>query len=179
MTSGVSQLTNTEPSHRRSIRLPGFDYASAGAYFVTLVAASRKCRFGRIDGEEMELSDLGRVVEQEWLTTPRMRSGVALGSFVIMSNHLHAIVWLPPAASERSDQSSNLTRGSLGALVGGYKAVVTKRHRLALDDPGAIVWQRSFYEHVVRDETDLHAIEAYIEDNPRRWAEDGENPFRV
>jgi putative transposase len=163
---------------RRSVRLPDFDYASAGAYFVTLVAASRRCLFSKIEGDEVRLGDFGRIAQEEWLATPAIRNGVALGAFVLMPNHLHAIVWLAPANALVTRQAANLTRGSLGALVGGYKAIVTKRHRIAVADPTAVVWQRSFYEHIIRDEKDLAAIETYIEDNPRRWAEDAENPFR-
>ena len=154
--------------NRRSIRLPGFDYSSQGMYFVTIVAADRACVFGEIVGDTCSATPLGRIVEEEWLATAVVRPGVTLEAFVLMPNHVHAIVGLPPRAES--------TPGSLATLVRGFKAAVTRRHRLETAVPDAIVWQRNYYEHIIRDAEDWTAIHAYIADNPRRWAEDTENP---
>ena len=161
-------------NRRRSVRLPDFDYSSQGAYFITIVSNARQFQFGDIISGDLQPSSLGQIVSNEWLATPAIRSGVTLGAFVVMPNHLYAVVWLPSSTDGISNPKAY--RRSLGALMSGYKAAVTSRYRSLIGDANALVWQRSFYEHVVRDEIDLHAIEAYIQDNPRRWAEDSENP---
>jgi putative transposase len=165
-------------NHRRSTRLPGYDYASAGAYFITLVAASRECLFGSLDNGQWHASELGRAAQEAWMATPQVRPGLALGAFVVMPNHIHAVVWLPKQELGNIQGTTHAGRRTLGRVVAGYKSVVTKRYRDLTAKSGAIVWQRSFYEHVIRDDEDLTAIEAYIEDNPRNWAHDAENPFR-
>ncbi len=164
--------------HRRSIRLPGYDYASPGAYYITLVAANRDCLFGRVEAGQFELSTLGGIVSNEWLATPQIRPGVTLGAFVVMPNHLHAIIWLPKTDVEPMARPLGFGRRSLSSVVSGYKATVTRQHRAAVQHSNAVVWLRSFYEHVIRDEDDLAAIEAYIEQNLLRWAEDSENRWR-
>ena len=155
--------------NRQTIRLPHFDYASQGAYFVTIVAANRQCVFGEVIGGQLQATTLGRIVQEEWLATAAVRPGVKLEAFVLMQNHVHGIIGLP--ASKITDAS-----GSLATVVRGFKAAVTKRHRLNVSDPDATVWQRNYYEHIIRDEKDWNAIHAYIAGNPCRWAEDSENP---
>ena len=155
-------------ANRRSIRLPGFDYSSQGAYFVTIVANNRRCAFGEIVGEHLKTTKLGRMVEEEWLVTAQVRPGVELEAFVLMPNHMHGILCLP---SPRSTDGS----GSLATTVRGFKAAVTRRYRREASEPDAVVWQRNYYD-IIRDDDDWNAIHAYIEDNPRHWAQDSENP---
>lgn len=171
--------------HRRSIRLLGFDYASAGGYFVTLVTHGRQSLFGSIVDGRLRATEIGRIAESEWQTTSSVRREIALGDFVLMPNHLHAVVFIHPSdAGSGPDPTlqvgngrrrSGPTQRSLGALIGGYKSVVTKR-AVALGMPAHSIWQRNYYEHVIRDEADLSKICAYIADNPARWSEDAENP---
>ena len=163
---------------RRSVRLPGFDYASQGAYYITLVTADRACLFGRLEADELKPSALGAIVIKEWRATPIVRPGVTLGAFVAMPNHLHAVVWLPKSDVEPKTRPKGYSDRSLSSLVSGYKATVTRQHRAATRNDSAVVWQRSFYEHVIRDEDDLAAIETYIDQNPSRWADDAENRWR-
>jgi len=80
--------------HRRSIRLPAYDYSTSGAYFVTIAAHQQRALFGRMSGLRVELSTLGTLVREEWLMTPKLRQHVELDQFVVMPNHLHAILWL-------------------------------------------------------------------------------------
>ena len=129
---------------RRSVRLPGFDYSSAGAYSVTLVTASRLCVFGCVAADHLQPSVLGQVVEDEWLATPSVRPGVTLGAFVVMPNHLHAIVWFPLTLTEPTQENSRTYRRTLGNLIAGFKSVVTRRHRDLVSDANAVVWQRGF-----------------------------------
>jgi REP element-mobilizing transposase RayT len=174
--------------HRRSIRLPGYDYAAGGSYFITICTAGRECVFGEVTDGEMILSDAGRIAEEEWLRSTQIRRELTAGAFVVMPNHLHGIVTVEP-----NDPSAHVgahgvrpvsippgrSRGSIGSFVAGFKSAATRRINEAHDTVGTSVWQRNYYEHVVRGEDDYYRIVEYIRDNPRRWAEDEYNPVRV
>lgn len=94
--------------HRRSIRLHGYDYAQAGAYFVTICTQNRECLFGDIEDGEMRLNDYGRVVEEEWLRTATIRREVELDAFIVMPNHVHGIIVIN--AERRSQANVGATR---------------------------------------------------------------------
>jgi REP element-mobilizing transposase RayT len=170
------------PGHRRrSIRLIDFDYAGGALYFVTICADRRRCIFGRVDDGEARLNALGRVVEDEWIKSLEMRRHVDLDAYVIMPNHLHAIVALFDQGARSAPLCArNLRSGmqakSLASLVAGFKAAVTRRASNALPRLRLPVWQRNYYEHIVRDDRDLERIRAYIEANPARWEEDIYHP---
>ena len=166
---------------RRSIRMPGWDYRSAGAYFVTLVA-TRRLLFRRVAGGVMALSPWGRIVHEEWLSSAAIRREIRLDEFVVMPNHVHGIVWIlkgaqsvggsegaRPAPPQRAPRS-------LGAVVGGFKSSVTKKINQVSQNSNAPIWQRNYYERVIRDESELERARIYILHNPGRWAEDAENP---
>lgn len=182
--------------NRRSTRLRWHDYAGGGVYFVTICAQGRVCLFGEIAVDEMALSEFGRVAGEEWLRSGEMRQEVTLDAFVVMPNHVHGLVSLPPPGSADVEAAkagegapdgregavraamrlAPRGRRSLGAFVGAYKAAVTARINTLRGSPGVLVWQRNYYEHVVRDEADLERIRRYIMENPARWALDRENP---
>jgi REP element-mobilizing transposase RayT len=172
--------------HRRSIRLRGYDYAAKGAYFVTLVTFAREPIFGDISQGKMTLSALGEIATTEWIRSASIRQEIDLDDFVVMPNHLHAIVHIRDVvvgahghAPLRPVFASNMpirTPRSLGSLVGGYKGAVTKRINLLRGAPGLEVWQRNYYERVIRDEAELNRIRQYILNNPAMWAADPENP---
>ena len=165
--------------HRRSIRMSGYDYAEEGAYFVTVVTHQRECLFGGIADGEMRIDRYGEVVRDEWLRSVQIRREIDLDVFVVMPNHLHGIVVIRdvgahgraplPLAPHRPPRS-------LGSFVAGFKSAVTKRINEIRDAPGVPVWQRNYYEHVIRDEDDLYRVRRYIAENPLRWDEDPENP---
>ncbi len=174
--------------HRRSIRLRDFDYAAAGAFVVTLCTQGRLCVLGRIEDGEMLLSPFGRIVEEEWLQTPVVRPNVDLDAFVVMPNHVHGIIVLlnHPGNSDAGMATTRAThrvaptgppRGSIGAIIGQIKAVTTKRVNALRATSGASLWQRNYYEHVIRDDRDLARIRDYIAANPACWQEDIENPY--
>ncbi len=172
--------------HRRSIRLPGYDYAQPGAYFVTIVAMGRECLFGYVENGEVKLNCFGLIVSEEWRRTPEIRREVELDAFVVMPNHVHGIVVITSDAQRASDvgatgRSPLRPHGpnakSLGALIAGFKASVTKRINVQRDTAHLPVWQRNYYEHVIRDERDWDRIRRYIESNPCAWADDDENPL--
>lgn len=185
--------------HRRSIRLPGYDYARAGAYFVTICAQNRECLFGDITDGEMRPNDAGRMVQAVVRELPLHFHEVATPAFVLMPNHLHMIINLEApvlgdqgvpelgrAGTSTSPRSSpqvpeqGRTAG-LPEIVAALKSVTTTRYREGVYElgwpafPGKL-WQRNYYERIIRDDAELLAIHQYILDNPLRWNEDEENP---
>jgi REP element-mobilizing transposase RayT len=174
-------MTSAPGYKRRSIRLKDFNYASGALYFVTICADSRRCIFGRIEDGETRLNALGRIVEDEWLKTLELRRHIDLDAYVIMPNHLHAIVaLLDQGARSAPLRGRRLREGmqakSLASLVAGFKAAITRRASHVLPRLRMPIWQRNYYEHVVRDERDLERIRGYIEANPARWEEDSYHP---
>jgi len=170
-----------ERHHRRSIRLKGHDYAGAGTYFVTICAQDREPLFGEIVEAEVCLSDLGRIVEEEWLRTPSLRPRIVLGEYVVMPNHMHGIIMVvegrdtaPPCPY--ASAFGKPVAGSLSTVIGAFKAMATKRINDLRDTRGARVWQSNYYEHIIRNERELVAIRRYILGNPAQWGADRENP---
>jgi REP element-mobilizing transposase RayT len=166
--------------HRRSIRLPAYDYAQPGAYFVTVVTHQRQCLFGEIVDGQAVVNGYGDVVEREWLRSTQIRREIQLDAFVVMPNHIHGIVIIGDhtmnvGAHGRAPLLRRSPR-SLGSFIAGFKSAVTKRINETRGTPGLPVWQRSYYERVIRDEEELNRSRQYIADNPGRWADDPENP---
>ena len=174
---------NPNIHHRRSIRLEGYDYAQAGAYFVTICAHARECLFGEIDADAMMLSEFGEIVRDEWLKSCAIRSEIKLDAYIVMPNHFHGIVYIASTDSIRGDDRLVAPVGpkpkSLGAFMAGFKSAVTKRINEMRRTPGATVWQRNYYEHIIRNEADYNRIAEYINHNPQRWAQDSLNPVRA
>lgn len=180
--------------NRRSIRLPGYRYNWMGFYFVTLCAYERQCLFGEILDRRMILNETGLVVDEEWRRAPAIRPSVRLDQFVIMPNHLHGILQISPSgAPQVMPQVVGATCGrpgreggrpgpesmSVGAILAGFKAACTRRINGLRGTPGTPIWQRNYFERVIRNEEELIAIRRYIENNPAAWAEDVENPERI
>ncbi len=176
-----------ERHHRRSIRLPTYDYTQPGAYFVTLVTYERACLFGDIVDGEMRLNAWGEIARAEWFQTAVVRPSVVLydDEFVVMPNHVHGIIWIVGATRRvapttrrvaPTDNPRGPASGSIGAIMAQYKSAVTKRINALRGIPATPVWQRNYYEHIIRDDGELERIRQYILDNPARWAEDQEYP---
>ena len=171
-----------EPRARRSIRLRDYDYASAGAYFVTMVTRDRQCLFGDVVDGEIRLNHWGQTVRDEWEKSAQIRKEIELDAFVVMPNHVHGIVVItdaPERATGRSPLHSGPTERSLAAFVGGFKSAVTKGIREVSGSPGTPVWQRNYFEHVIRNEESLHRIQQYIHNNPAQWEFNRENPLAM
>lgn len=172
-------LFNPEIHHRRSIRLKEYDYAQPGAYFVTICTNNHSCIFGDVVKEKVELSLFGLIVKDEWLRTPTIRPEVKLDEYVIMPNHFHSIIFITnhnrgaklcaPTKLRRKPQS-------LSSLVAGLKSSVTKRINQFKKTPGIPVWQRNYYEHIIRNEKELYETRKYINENPLKWDLDKYNP---
>jgi REP element-mobilizing transposase RayT len=159
------------PGGRRlSIRLSAHDYSASAMYFLTLCAYRRAPLFGRISDGVVALSPAGRIVRDLWIKTSEMRPGVLLDAFVIMPDHMHAIIALPPGAGRKSEVGSlRCAAGSLGALVAGYKASCTSEVRRLAGTTRLRLWQRNYYERVIRDGCALEQMRRYIAANPAHW----------
>jgi REP element-mobilizing transposase RayT len=175
--------------NRRSIRLKGYDYSQAGAYFVTIVAYQRECLFGEIVGDDVVLNDYGRVVKKWWHTIPVHFPTIETFTFVIMPNHVHGIILITDdgrgVVSAPDDnmkikhvgrETLPLRRPTLGQIVAYFKYQSTKEMN-AMDGTGTITkfWQRNYYERIIRDEREMDHIHNYIESNPSMWVDDEEN----
>ena len=188
---------NPEIHHRRSIRLKGYDYTQPGAYFVTICSHQRDEIFGEIINGEMKLSALGETVHEEWLRSAKIRKEIQIfeDEFVIMPNHVHAIVRIIEtvgaggrAASPNGGVRPNTERAhamrpnafprraprSLGSFIAGFKASVTSRATRELNITG--IWQRNYHERIIRDETEFKNIWNYIDTNPLHWQKDQLHP---
>ena len=143
---------------RHSIRLPGYDYAQAGAYYITLCTSQRAHLFGHITSGRMALSDLGRATRQEWLHTPHMRPNVGLDAFVVMPDHFHAVVVITERAEVATASGFRSPSHTLGAIIRGFKAAMTRQANTLWGTSGQLLWQCNYYEHIIRDDADLDRI---------------------
>ncbi len=181
--------------HRRSIRLQGYDYSQAGAYYVTIVAWQRECLFGEVINKEMQLTKFGLVAKQQWEKLPKGFPNIELGAYMIMPNHMHGIIEIindRGTAGNRINLDDELSRraptqeqfqkpvkGSIPTIIRSYKSAVSYRINLMRRTDGVPVWQRNYYEHIIRNQTDLQNKTDYIEANPLLWDEDDENPINT
>jgi putative transposase len=165
-------------------RLRGWDYTSAGWYFVTICTHNRECVFGRVVDGDVELSPLGEIACQYWVEIPAHNPGVEIDVFTIMPNHTHGIIVIPERPVETfhgtslhgtslpSDPMSAISpkAGSLSATVRSYKSAVTRW--AGLNGYDSFAWQSRFHDHIIRDEPELNRIRRYIHDNPLKWTLD-------
>jgi putative transposase len=163
--------------NRRSIRLRGYDYSRAGAYFVTICTQNRECLFGEIMNGEMRLNDAGRIVVDEWLKTAEIRAEIELDEWVVMPNHFHGKLVIADrrGTARRAptvEQFGRPVSGSIPTIIRSFKSAVTKRINDLRLTPGAKLWQRNYWEHIVRNEPELNRIREYIHNNPAQWKSD-------
>ncbi len=173
---------------RRSIRLRGFDYAQAGAYFITICTRHSACVLGEVVAGKVRLSEAGRVVQTAWEGLPSHYPHVQLDAWTVMPNHVHGIVILtadpvgaglkpaPTIPDAPAPASAKRNRHGLPEIVRAFKTFSARRINAARGTQGTAFWQRNYYEHVIRNEAVLDRIRQYIVDNPARWHEDPENP---
>ena len=164
----------------RSVRIHGFDYSQPGAYFITICAWQKTLLFGEITKGIVSLSKVGDIARQELEQLPHKFSKIHLDTFVVMPNHIHALITIsandtiiPTAYTEAF---SHPQQGSIPTIARAYKASVTRRAAMLRDNPVSEVWQRNYYEHVVRNENEKERIYEYIISNPDQWDSDDENP---
>jgi len=193
--------TSTEKSNRRSLRLPAYDYSLPGRYFVTVCTQNRECLFGENKNGEMVLNEVGKLVQTVWNEIPQFYPGVGIDAFVVMPNHFHGIIILtdteskpvgagpcacpspktaqpPPKTGQPQGVAPTIT---LGDVVHRFKSLTTARYRENVTKFGrppfsGRLWQRNYYEHIIRTDNDFKTVREYILLNPVKWAEDNENP---
>jgi putative transposase len=157
---------NPDIHHRRSIRLKGYDYTLPGAYFVTIDAWQDEHLFGEVVDGDMQLNQFGRVVLHAWNDLPNHYPNVTLDAFCIMPNHIHGIIVLVDAR----------TRHGLPEIVRALKSFSARRINHLRGTPGIPVWQRNFYEHILRNDDELAKARSYIINNPLKWQNNTNKP---
>ncbi len=188
------------PIHnRRSIRLKGYDYTQPGAYLVTLVTQGRLSLFGEIVQDEMRVSKLGRIVQRAWLDLPCHYPYVLLDEFCLMPNHVHGIIVLTdddgrggsvddprlpgrqldlptevPSLALETRPHKAASRQALSEVVRGFKSFSSRRINAVRHTEGTPVWQRNYYEHIIRNQAEWEQIRFYIRENLAHWLDDHE-----
>ena len=157
---------------RRSLRLQGYDYRQAGAYFFTVCTDGRACLFGRVEDGVMNLSAAGRMLHDVWDGLPERLQQLERDAFVVMPNHVHGIVLLQPEGPGSKQ---------LGDVLRVFKSLTSHEYSLGVGQRGwpqhaGRLWQRNYYEHVVRSESELEGVRTYIVFNAAQWRDDPENP---
>jgi REP element-mobilizing transposase RayT len=186
-----------EKYNRHSIRMKGYDYSLPGAYFVTLISFHTEYLFGEVKNGELLQSDIGGLIKDCWIGLPIFSEHIRLDEQVLMPNHLHGIIIIDTALGKgeafsdiepieveaESENASPLRPrgtqpGLLGAIIQNFKSVSTRMANKRYFEPGNKIWQRGYYERIIRNERELNAIRQYIRDNPLNWDLDSENPMR-
>ena len=184
---------NPDIHKRQSIRLKEYDYSEDGAYFVTVCAKDRECIFGTIEDQKVILNDASMMVGKWWMELANKFSNIELDKYVIMPNHFHGIIVITSdycrgevasplnvVGNKRPKQMGGETpplhKHTLGQIVAYFKYQSTKAINITRENPGVPIWQRNYYEHVIRNENALYAVRKYIQDNPLNWDEDDDNP---
>lgn len=166
---------NPQKHHRRSVRLRGYDYSQPGAYFVTLNVRDGECVLGDVVDGHMQWTALGRIVNDFWAQVPVRFPHVSIDQQIVMPNHAHAIIIIHEGA-EGAITAPRQNRPTLGQIVAFYKyETTTQINDLCGNDPMPF-WQRSFYEHIIRNQRALEAVRKYIADNPFNWELDQDHP---
>ena len=185
---------NPQNYRRNSIRLKGFDYSLPGAYSITVVTHQRECLFGEVVDGEMLVNQFGKIVERTWMDLPTHYPQVTLEAFVVMPNHVHGIVIINDLrggsllngdlkvnnSMENGESLPDINQThpykmmqhGLPEIVRAFKSFSARRINLISNTQGFAVWQRSFYDHIIRDDWDYRNIWEYIQINPQKWQED-------
>lgn len=153
---------------RKPNRAPGFDYRSPGPYFVTICVENRLCLFGSATEATMRLNAAGIMIADAWMSMSRQFTAVAFDAVVVMPDHVHALLTLP----SRSDDGPEL-----GSIIQAFKPLTTNQYVTGVKEQGwprfdGRLWQRSFHDHIVRNDADMDRLREYIAANPARWEED-------
>ncbi len=178
--------------HRRSIRLRHYDYSQQGVYFLTFCTRDKEPLFGEIAYGRIVLKKWGKIAENFWYEIPDHFENVLLDEFIVMPNHVHGILVIlesaqgaivgaqhaAPLQDTSESRRINVKPGSLGAIVRSYKSAVSRYINQQRQTPGAPVWQRNYYDHIIQNIDELHATRLYIRNNPANWREDEYHPVK-
>jgi putative transposase len=174
--------------HRRTLRLPEYNYSQPRAYFTTIVTHDREYLFGEITNGEMHLSSAGQIVWNVWSSLPDRYPQIKLGCAVVMPNHFHGIIIIndsdivgaiheSPLQTSPLPQSpkTNRRRMTLPLVIGYLKMNSAKHINVLHESTGTPVWQRNYFEHIIGSEIEYENIENYIGTNPENWITDDDN----
>ena len=170
---------------RRRQRLSNYDYSQPGAYFVTICTHGRACLFGHVCDSTVSLNGTGQIVYQTWAEMGEHYAGIGVDEFVVMPNHLHGVLFISdidrPIGQPPEGRAQGAAATSLPDIMRRFKTLSTNRIRKGTRDsssssPPHLIWQRSYYEHVIRNDESLNRIREYIVSNPVQWSLDRENP---
>lgn len=151
---------------RHSVRLQGYDYSSSGYYFVTVCVKDRSHLFGEISDKKLIPNKMGEIVSNIWKSLPQMgvinhAPTIRLDAFQLMPDHVHGIVIIDPCVG------AQFIAPTLGQIIRKFKSICSlEMHRNGINK---IIWQRGFYEHIIRSERELMNVRRYILSNPERW----------
>ena len=158
----------------KSTRLPHYDYSNPGSYFVTLKTYKNQPLYGKIIKHEIILSPWGKIAEKHYLAIREHFPFVEIDDYILLSNHLHGIVWITDTQTEDRDTACRVptfedygkpVKGSLSTIIRSYKSAVSREIRRKSDFSGNKIWQARFYEHIIRNEMELIKIREYIRSN--------------
>lgn len=162
--------------NRKSIRLPNYDYTQEGAYFITLVTHNRKWILSAVVESQIKLSPIGNIVKDIWQSIPLHFPQASVNHYVIMPNHIHGIINLVGARRavplQIFERFGKPVKGSLPTIIRSFKSEVTRRVNIFRQTPGEKLWQRNYYEHVIRNEREFQILIDYIVTNPGNWCDD-------
>ena len=173
---------NPEKHHRQSIRLKNYDYSQDGCYYITICTYNREELFGKIRRRTTRcaLFEIGIISEKFWQEIPTHFPYVELDEYIIMPNHIHGILILNRGVQHVEplrNKYQKIIPGSIGSIIRGYKASVTKWIRQNTDI--YMVWQRNYHDHIIKHTKELNHIRKYIIENHRNWTEDENNPINI
>ncbi|MCB0281444.1 MAG: transposase [Calditrichaeota bacterium] len=188
---------NPDKHHRRSIRLKGYDYSQAGFYFITICTQNRACLFGAINDGKMILNQSGKMVQNIWENIPIFYQGIKIDQYQIMPNHFHGIINIvrtdhrvcPDELINENSRTQKPNEDNFGQsqriaptrslpnVIKQFKSLTTKRYIDGVNHNGwqpfdGKIWQRNYYERIIRDEPELDRIRKYILENPLKWQDD-------
>ena len=151
------------------MRMEGYDYSLAGAYFVTICTQDRVCSLAEVTDGRVNLTPAGFMAHNIWMSLPERFPFVSLDTFVVMPNHFHAVLVI----TDPSPLGRENAPKSLGWVIRTFKAASS--HLIRKSGAPGFAWQRDYYDHIVRNEAELQRIREYVEANPSRWREDPQN----
>ena len=162
--------------HRKPNRLRNFNYSSSGYYFITICTKNRQEYFGDIINNKMVLNKYGEIVDDIFKSLPNHHP-IDLDIYQIMPNHIHFILIIPyrRGFARKTPTFGNVTPGSLPCVIRSFKSETTKQIRRFIHQTQFVVWQRNYYDHIIRNEYSLNRIRRYVKDNPRNWEDDRNN----
>ncbi|MFN6224118.1 MAG: transposase [Dolichospermum sp.] len=193
---------NPDIHKRQSIRLKGYDYSQSGLYFITICCYQRECLFGNIMNSQIILNNFGQLIKEEWLKSAEIRKEIEFDDFVIMPNHFHGIVIInqeinsdfmkndvdfqdnnvgahgrsPLQQIQSSRPKISMKPKSISSLIAGFKSATTKKINIIRNTPQNPVWQRNYYDHIIRNDESLARIREYVQNNPLSWENDQLHP---